>query len=84
MVFKYVGVFCVDNIIKGGQLTHSYFKVTFYSINYRVTHKGCDFNNDFKAFIQSFLDKLCGLHQFTDPIYVHNIIYKRLQASYKK
>ena len=50
----------------------------FGDINYRFTHKGCDFNNDRRAFIHSYLNKLCALQLLTHCIDACNIIYKRL------
>ena len=35
----------------------------FFYISYRVTHKGCDFNDDCREFIQSCFN--CGLQQVT-------------------
>ena len=52
-------------------------------LKYRVTHKGCDFNGDCRAFIHSYLSKLCALQQLPDCIVACNIIYKRLQGAFK-
>ena len=38
-------------------------------------HKGCDFNDDCREFIQSCLNKFFGLQQVTDCMFVSNIFF---------
>ena len=42
-------------------------KLSFWQI-YRFTHKGCDFNDDCRAFIRSYFNKLIAFQSFTDCI----------------
>ena len=42
---------------------------------YRVTHRGCDFNDDWTTFIHYYLNKLGALQQFTDCISVRDILF---------
>ena len=43
---------------------------------YRVTDKGCDFNDDCRAFIQPSFNKTSAAQQFTDCNHVLNINHK--------
>ena len=49
---------------------------------YWVTHKGCDFNDDCRAFIQSCFNKALATQQCTDCNHVLNINHKPLQGLY--
>ena len=54
------------------------------SEKYRVIHKGCDFIDYCRAFIQSFKKKTLAVQQFTDCNHVCNINHKPLQGLYTK
>ena len=58
--------------------------VSFIYFKYTIIHKDCNFNDDCRAFIYSYFNKLCWLQQLPDCIDAWNIFSKRLQGSYKK